>query len=134
MNKIQQKWNMYFSHNLSHEQYILELCSSKYCLDLLGVGDPNIRTFEILSSGSLRISQRSNLKWNFDNDFCQETIFDDENDFYNKMVILETQPEIYEKCIKKQNEILDTYMSKKYLRQYIEQSINLSKNYIIIIS
>lgn len=123
MEKLKQKWNIYFSHQLSHEQYIIELCSSKYCLDLLGVGDPNIRTFEILSSGSLRISQRSNIKWNFDDDFCEETIFDDENDFYTKMVLLETHPEIYEKCIKKQNEILHKYMSKQYLRQYIENSI-----------
>jgi len=124
MNKILQKWNIYFSHHLSHEQYIQELCSSKYCLDLLGVGDPNIRTFEILSSGSLKISQRSNLKWNFDDDFCEETIFDDENDFYNKMVVLETYPEIYEKCLKKQNEIVDKYMSKEYMRKYIFLSIN----------
>jgi hypothetical protein len=33
-------------------------------------------------------------------------------------------PEVYEKCLTKQNEILNKYMSKEYLRQYIKESIN----------
>lgn len=124
MQKIVQKWNIYITNGLHYNQYMQEMSCSKYCLDLLGVGDPNIRTFEILSCGSLRISQRSNLQWNFNDNFSEETIFDDENDFYNKMVELETHPEVYDKCLKKQNEILYKYMSKYYLRNYIEQSIN----------
>jgi hypothetical protein len=119
MSKICQKWNIYFTYNLPHTLFIKEMCKSKYCLDLLGVGDPNIRTFEILSSGSLKISQRTNIKWNFDDDFCEETFFDDENDFYNKMTVLENNPDIYEKCLEKQNKIVTNYMNKEYMRNYV---------------
>ena len=39
---------------------------SKYGLDLNGVGNPNKRTFEILSQNSLRIGEYNDLKWPFD--------------------------------------------------------------------
>ena len=100
-----------------------ELASSKYCLDLLGVGDPNIRTFEILSVRSLRIGQRSNLKWPFPDEFCEETIFDDENDLFEKINKLESSPELYIRCLQKQNDIVDKYMNPIYLKRYILETI-----------
>jgi hypothetical protein len=123
LNNIQQKINLYNPGNVSHDAFMHLMKNSKYSLDLLGCGDPNIRTFEILSSGSLRISQRSNLKWNFEEDFCEETIFDNENDLLEKMKLLESNPELYKKCIDKQNHIVKTYMNKLYLKEYIHNSL-----------
>jgi hypothetical protein len=97
-----------------------EMINSKYSLDLLGVGDPNIRTFEILCSGSLRIGERTNLKWTFDDEFYEETIFDDANDLLYKIIRLENDPELYKKCLDKQNEIVRKYMNLDYLKKYIE--------------
>jgi hypothetical protein len=71
------------------DAYVAEVAKSKFSLDMNGAGDPNIRTFEILSCKSLRISQKSNIKWNFDDEFCEETIFNDENEFLEKIVFLE---------------------------------------------
>jgi hypothetical protein len=122
--KLISKNKIYNPGQLPHDVFMRELASSKYCLDLLGVGDPNIRTFEILSVGSLRIGQRSNLKWPFSEDFCAETIFDDENDLCEKIKTLESNPELYNTCLQKQNYIVDKYMNANYLRSYLLESMN----------
>ena len=125
LNKIQKKINIYNPCHMPHELFINKLSTSKYCLDLLGVGDPNIRTFEILSCKSLRIAQRSNLKWNFDEEFCEETIFTDENDLLEKIKNLENDTELYKKCMDKQNEIVSKYMNINSLRNYIIKYIHI---------
>lgn len=123
MISIQNILNIYNPGHLPHELFMNEMINSKYSLDLLGVGDPNIRTFEILCSGSLRISQRSNLKWTFDDEFCEETIFDNANNLLEKIIRLENDSELYKKCIDKQNEIVRKYMNLDYLKKYIESCL-----------
>jgi hypothetical protein len=117
--RIKEKVQIYNPGAMYHTDYMNQMRQSKYSLDLLGVGDPNIRTFEILSSGSLRISQRSNLKWNFEDDFCEETYFDDENDLCEKIYKLDNDFELYKKCLDKQNFIVSQYMNFTCLRNYI---------------
>jgi len=126
MNRIVKKVNIYNPGHVNHDTFIKILSTSKYCLDLLGVGDPNIRTFEILSSKSLRISQRSNLKWNFEDEFCEETIFQDENELLEKIVRLENDPQLYQECLDKQNEIVRKHMNIGSLRSYILDKININ--------
>ena len=123
MNKISTKLKIYNPGSITHETFMYELSKSKYCLDILGVGDPNTRTHEILVSGSLKIAQRSNLKWNFDDDFCEETIFDTETDLLEKINRLENDADLYKKCLDKQNFIFFTYMNKLNLRNYILDKI-----------
>ena len=45
--KIYQKMPsiLYVANNLSHDEYMRQMGDSKFCLDLLGCGDPNLRTF-----------------------------------------------------------------------------------------
>jgi hypothetical protein len=124
INKITSKINLHNPGHLPHELFMNEMKNSKYSLDLLGVGDPNIRTFEIFCSGSLRISQRSNLKWTFNEEFCEETIFDNENDLLEKLLQLENIPGLYEKCLEKQNEIVKNYMNMESIREYVIDKIN----------
>jgi hypothetical protein len=71
---------IYNPGNLDYNTYINEIRNSKFGLDLLGVGDPNSRTFEILMSGSLMISQYNHLLWPFTDgeSFSKETIFKNE--------------------------------------------------------
>jgi hypothetical protein len=66
-----------------YEKFLNELRNSKFSLDLLGIGDPNKRTFEILLSGSLMLSQFNNLLWPFNDDesFSEKTIFKNEEEF-----------------------------------------------------
>jgi len=121
--KIANKINIYNPGHIPHSLFMEELSKSKYCLDLLGVGDPNIRTFEILSSKSLRIAQRSNLKWNFNDVFCEETIFDNENDLLEKIMHLENNPDVYNNCLDRQDEIVRKYMNIDSLRSYISENL-----------
>jgi len=108
-----------YKTNLSNEEYNEMLKKYAFCLDLLGVGEPNKRTFEILASGSLLIQQRSRLEWNFDDDFCEETYYDDHNDLFQKMKRLVTEPELYKQCLEKQNDIVQKNMSFDAIRKYI---------------
>jgi hypothetical protein len=106
-----------------HYLYLNSIQKSKYCLDVIGAGDPNLRTFEILHCGSLLISQRTTLVWNFPDNFCEETIFDNENDLYEKINRLNLDDELYNKCLDRQNYIVKTYMNLEYMRLYIQNKI-----------
>jgi hypothetical protein len=121
--KLQNKISIFNPGYMNHYNYMNEMAKSKYCLDILGAGDPNIRTFEIFSCKSLRISQYSNNTWNFDDDFCQETYFENEEEFYEKIINLERNEELYKKCLDKQNELVSKYMNIQYLRKYILNTI-----------
>ena len=115
---------------LPYHEYIQKMNSYNYSLDLLGVGDPNKRTFEILVSGALRIAQRNDLIWPFPDEFCEETLFTTEDEFYRKMNILKNNPEIYKKCLDKQEEIYKKYLNKTWIRDYI--NIILTQNQFCI--
>jgi len=112
---------------LYYEQFKNEISNSKYALDLLGAGDPNKRTFEILMSGSLMISQYSNLLWPFENgdSFSQETIFKNEHEFFQIMDNLNNDDELYSKCLYNQYEIVKKYFNKEWLRNYILTHIRI---------
>ena len=71
--------------NTDFQTYLDIINTSKFSLDLNGVGDPNRRTFEILSQGSLRIAEYNDLKWCFNEEFSEETIFHDANDLKIKI-------------------------------------------------
>lgn len=112
-----------FVSNYSYDQYIAEMCNSKFCLDLLGCGDPNIRTFEIFSTQTLRIAERSKVSWNFPEDFSEETYFDSPEDLQKKITLLQSNPDLYRKCLDKQNMIVKKYMNPEYLNNYISDII-----------
>lgn len=114
------KDRIFNSGHCDHETFINNMNTSKFCLDLNGTGDPNMRTFEILSQGSLRISQYNDLKWCFDDNFSEETIFKDAEDFHRKIDNLQDEI-LYNKCLEKQNELVEKYFNKEWLRKYIEE-------------
>jgi hypothetical protein len=116
--------------SLSYEEYMKKMCMYKFSLDLLGVGDPNKRTFEILASGSLRIAQRNNLRWPCDMEFCEETLFSTAEEFYKKMKILKNNPEIYKKCLDRQEQIYK-YFTKGWCRDYINTILEQGQSYIL---
>ena len=120
------KQNVYNPGYLNYNSFINEIRNSKYSLDLLGAGDPNKRTFEILMSGSLMISQYNNLLWPFtDNEtFSKETIFKNEEEFLSIINNLSHDKELYLKCLKNQYNIVKKYFNKEWLRNYIFSRIN----------
>jgi hypothetical protein len=124
---------IYNPGSLYYESFLKELRHSKYSLDLNGVGDPNKRTFEILSQGSLKISEYNDLKWPFDEEFSEETIFKNGKDFFQKIHLLENDNNLYKKCIDNQINIYSKYFNKKWIKEYILSFI-IEINYISIIN
>uniref|UniRef100_A0A6C0JGX6 Spore protein YkvP/CgeB glycosyl transferase-like domain-containing protein n=1 Tax=viral metagenome TaxID=1070528 RepID=A0A6C0JGX6_9ZZZZ len=104
---------------LNYDNFLQVVRTSKFSLDLNGVGDPNKRTFEILSQGSLMMSEYNDLKWPFEETFSQETIFKDGEDFISKIKKLNENDELYEKCIMNQANIYNKYFNIKWIKEYI---------------
>jgi hypothetical protein len=119
-----QNW-IYNPGSLSYASFIETMRNSKYSLDLLGIGDPNKRTFDILLSGSLIISEYNDLVWPFEDgdSFFNETIFKNENEFFEKIRELEKDNELYIKCLRNQNYIVTKYFNKNWIRSYILSKI-----------
>jgi hypothetical protein len=110
---------IYNPGSLNYDVFLYNLQISKYALDLNGVGDPNKRTFEILSQGALRIGEYNDLKWPFEEEFSEETIFKNKDDFIRKINVLQNNNDIYEKCLLEQINIFNKYFNKKWIKEYI---------------
>jgi len=123
-NQISNKLDIY--NNLSNTDFISTLQKYKIGLDLEGVGDPNKRTFELITNDVLVFTNRINLEWGFDKEdsFSPETIFTNSQDFFEKLQLLENQ-EIYNKCLNNQKYLKQKYMNKEYLKNYIFSKIFL---------
>lgn len=115
---------VYNPGRLDYNTFLNEMRNSIISVDLLGVGEPNKRTIEILLSGSLLMSQKHYLKWPFTEDLCEETKFDNFDEFYIKIKNLLFDKELYNKCLLNQYNIVKKYFNKKWLRDYILEYIN----------
>jgi hypothetical protein len=111
--------------SLRYEAFMSELRNSKFGLDLLGVGEPNKRTIEILISGALLLSQRNHLVWGFEegDELCQETVFDGAEDFTIKLSNLRTDESLYNRCLQQQYRIVKKYFNKEWLVNYIHHVV-----------
>jgi hypothetical protein len=76
-------------------------------------------------SGSLMISQYSNLLWPFEEGdyFSKETIFKNENEFLNVIKELSINDELYLKCLTNQYYLVEKYFNKTWLKNYILSKI-----------
>ena len=122
-NKIQKY--IYNPGRLHYNIFLSEIRNSKYSLDLNGVGEPNKRTFEILSQGSLMISEYNDLKWPFEegDEFNHELKFKHEKEFYKIMDKLNKNPDFYKNCLENQNKIFNKYFNVEWIRSFILQYI-----------
>jgi len=118
-NKIQKY--IYNPGRLHYNIFLSEIRNSKYSLDLNGVGEPNKRTFEILSQGSLMISEYNDLKWPFEegDEFNHELKFKHEKEFYKIMDKLNKNPDFYKNCLENQNKIFNKYFNLEWIKCYI---------------
>jgi hypothetical protein len=114
----------------SENEFLLKLKQYKVIVDLIGVGDPNKRTLEILSSGSLMLSMCGDLEWGFEDGdaFHPDTFFKMADDFKYKLDRILNDEEHYKACLTQQKIIVKKYFNKKWLRSYIEKNIKYSVN------
>jgi hypothetical protein len=111
---------IYNPGRLGYTDFLKCIRESKYSLDLNGVGDPNKRTFEILSQGSLMISEYNDLKWPFNEEFYEETIFKTPEELILKINNLENNQDLYKKCLENQQNIFNKYFNIEWIKKYIK--------------
>ncbi len=111
---------------LPYEQYMRQMSRYMFSVDLNGCGNPNKRTFEILLSRSLRISQDNAVVWPFPVQFHSFASFQTGDEFFERVSTLVQNPELYKEALRIQNEIFDTYFTKEWLRGYILTRANLN--------
>jgi hypothetical protein len=97
----------------------------KVVVDLIGVGDPNQRVFEILAGGSLIMTMCDELEWGFEkgDEFHPDIYFKTGEEFKIKLDKIMNDEEHYNKCLEQQKYIVKKYFNKKWLRNYIEEHI-----------
>jgi hypothetical protein len=113
-------------HNVPREDWIRCIKSTKIIVDLIGVGEPNHRTFEVLTNGTLILSMNRDLEWGFDKGdvFHEYTFFNTAEEFKYKLYILLTDDTVYKQCLEQQNTIIKKYFNKNFFREYILSHIN----------
>lgn len=112
----------------SYEKYLSIMRSYKIGVDLLGVGDPNKRTIELLTNGVLTMSMCKDLEWGFEDGdaFHSDTFFSTADEFKEKLARLLTDDDHYLTCLQQQYYIVDKYFNKEWLRNYIVKHAGLA--------
>lgn len=111
---------------LDNDTFMEYMKNSKFSIDLLGAGNPNIRTFEILVSGSLLLQQKNDLVWPFPERFSDECYFTNGEDFYLNLQKLISNEDSFNKCLKTQFNIIEKYFNKEWLRNFILSKIDIN--------
>ena len=112
--------------SLPYNRYIDALAQYAICVDLIGVGDPNKRTFEILKSGALLMTNIDGLNWGFTDgeSFSELCTFSDGQDFLKKKTLLLGNPELYRTAVAQQDLFVRKYFNKSALRHSILTAIS----------
>jgi hypothetical protein len=107
--------------SLPYNQFIEAMQQYAICVDLIGVGDPNKRTFEIFTSGALWMSNIDGLQWGFTDgeSFSDLCTFSNGEDFLKKKTLLLENPEIYKTALEQQETLVRKYFNRDALRKYI---------------
>jgi len=109
----------------SYQQYIQMMRKYAIAIDIWGVGDPNGKTFEIMSNGVLWMGMCKDLEWGFDegDSFDPDCLFTTGKEFDEKYTKLTTDVEHYNKCLARQNYIVEKYFNPQWVSQYILKHI-----------
>jgi spore maturation protein CgeB len=111
--------------HLPYHEYLNTMKKYAIAIDLVGVGDPNKRTFEILSSSSLLMTNITELNWGFDmgDSFSDLCVFSNGDDFLRKKTVLLENKEMYDEALTTQIHLVRKYFNKDRLRSYITKKI-----------
>jgi hypothetical protein len=111
--------------SMPNEVYMHEVSRSLFALDMNGEGDPNYRTFELLTADALILQQFKYLVWPFDEGdaFCDETIYKTPGEFVEKLGRLRADRALYDRCLKQQKHLKARYFTTEWLRRYIKDAL-----------
>jgi hypothetical protein len=113
--------------SMPYDEYIKEITKSMFCVDLNGVGDPNIRFFEILYSNTIALRQYNECIWPFEDgdDWPSETQFKTGEELVENVKNIMSNESIYNNILAKQNFIVNKYFNISWLRNYIMNQLQL---------
>lgn len=119
---------IYNPGRLNYNQFLKHINDSKYSIDLNGVGDPNKRTFEILSQGSLMISEYNDLKWPFEDgdEFSKELVFKNNQEFIDIINKIKNDKDFYDTSINNQIYIWNKYFNIQWIQLYILNHLQIT--------
>ncbi len=106
---------------LPKEEFLNQFNTYKCFLHLNGTGHLCGRFFEGLSRDSLMIMQEMDTVFPFQDEmfFAEECIFEMPHEFIEKFKRLMTDDDLYERCKKQQDQVLEKYFNYDYIRSYI---------------
>lgn len=104
---------------IPYRDFLEGIRTSKFCLELLGFGEPNKRTFEIILSGSLMIHEKNDLVWPFEERFSEETQFKNSEEYLKVLNNLMQNETLYNKCLEQQYIIVKKYFNIKWIKNYV---------------
>jgi len=126
-NRISKKYpEIIDSKKVPYHKFNNLLNSYKYILDLRGASRHNKRFLEGINTSSLIMAETIDIIWPFEDSdsFSPECFFTNEDDLYEKIMTLENDNELYEKCLNNQIYIRNKYFTKEWLYNYIVKIIN----------
>lgn len=129
--------NLSMLGRVPYEEYLKNIIRSKFALDLLGVGEPNKRTFEILFSQALMLSEAHQMVWPFEQQlgerlYTEHTSFRTAEEFVRVLKTLRRNPALYEACLARQKEIVKKFFTVAWIRHYLMKNLRPEHNLSIV--
>jgi hypothetical protein len=123
--RIKHKLTVY--NGLPIEEYIAAIRKHTIVVDLIGVGEPNKRTFEGFANGTLVMTMVKDLHWGFEEGdaFHPDTLFSSGEEFEQKIDRLLHDKLHYNICLTVQNYLVDKYFNKDWMRTYILRKLSM---------
>ena len=115
---------------LSHQEYVNEIRNHTIVVDLLGVGNPNKRTYEGFANGTLVLTMVKELEWGFEegDTFHPDTVFETASEFEQKLNRLLTDKAHYEHCLAIQNRLVEKYFGLNWMRSVLMRNLGLNQD------
>ena len=127
-NKIKHRLVTY--SGLSQQAYLQKIREHAIVVDLLGVGEPNKRTFEGFANGTLVMTMIKDLEWGFENGdaFHPDTIFETAEEFEQKLNKFLMNEEHYQHCLDIQNRLVEKYFGLNWMRSFLITNLGLNQD------
>jgi hypothetical protein len=109
--------------DLSFSEYLTNMGSSSLTLDIHGESRLNKRFYEALSTGTLLLLEKQDIVSPYT--FATECEFRDPYECVEKATILLSNDDLYNKCLTRQQEIVNTFFTKEHIQTYF---INTTSN------
>jgi len=112
-------------NRLPLNQFLDNIKNHKFFLDIKGCSDLNKRFYEGLSTGTLGLIQKQDIIWPFEDgdNWSQETIFENEEEFKDKYSKLRNDEKLFKKCLENQHYIVEKYFNRDWISKYILNNI-----------